>query len=106
MRPNPSIPIAALACASMTGACASASPPAAAPPRLTLPSAATEPCRLPTLPPEPTRADLEIGYLTRGEALVACELARRLATETFTTQQALEARWREAVAPRRRWWPW
>lgn len=103
MRTNPLSLAAPLACASMIGACASSSPPAATPPRLALPPAAAEPCRLPVLPPEPTRADLETAYLERGEQLVACELARRLAVETFAAQQALDARWREAIRPRP-WW--
>jgi len=43
---------------------------------------ALEPCRLPVLPDGPiTWADLERVYLERGEALVECDQARRLALE-------------------------
>lgn len=94
-----------LACASMISACAGSSPPVATPPRLTLPPAAIEPCRLPVLPSAPTRADLDAAYLERGERLVACELARRLAVETFEAQQTLDARWRDSLRPRRWWRP-
>ncbi|MDP1616770.1 hypothetical protein [Phenylobacterium sp.] len=36
-------------------------------------------------------ADLEIGYVTRGAQLVACDAARRLAIETHQAQAALGA---------------
>jgi len=41
------------------------------------------------LPPQPTLSDLEIGYVTRGAQIVACDAARRLAVETYEAQQAL-----------------
>ncbi|MDP1642065.1 MAG: hypothetical protein Q8L59_07755 [Phenylobacterium sp.] len=38
---------------------------------------------------EPTLADLEIGYVTRGAQIVACDAARRLAVETYEAQRSL-----------------
>ena len=43
---------------------------------------ALEPCRLPVLPDGPIIwSDLERVYLERGEAIVECDLKRRLAVE-------------------------
>jgi hypothetical protein len=39
------------------------------------------------LPPQPTIADLEIGYIRRGADLAACDLARQLAVDTLLDQQ-------------------
>ena len=58
-----------------------------------LPEAATQPCRFPTLPQPATTADLELGYVARGSALLECDLARQLAVDTLSD---LEGR---AVAP-------
>lgn len=58
-------------------------------PRLSLPTAATAPCRLPILPDAPTQADLERVYVERGAALIACDGARRLAVAAFEAQNAL-----------------
>ncbi|MDO8408877.1 MAG: hypothetical protein Q7S93_02280 [Phenylobacterium sp.] len=52
---------------------------------------ALRPCKLHVLPPAPTLADLEIGYVMRGADLVACDAARRLAVGTHQAQQALGA---------------
>jgi hypothetical protein len=53
-----------------------------APPRIEPPEQATEPCRLPILPDGPISwSDLERVYLERGEAIVACDQARRLALD-------------------------
>lgn len=89
--------IAPLACATMTANCAASHPPPVLPPRLTLPSAAMIPCRLETLPADPTLADLETAYLARGAALLACDGARRLAVETLTAERALQDQWREST---------
>jgi len=56
---------------------------------LSLAPEALRPCALHVLPSAPTLADLEIGYVTRGAQLVACDAARRLAVETHQAQQAL-----------------
>lgn len=77
-----------------------------APPRLTIPTAATTPCRLDRLPPVPTMADLEAVYIARGAALVACDGARDLAVQTLLAERALEDRWREETEPKRGWWPY
>jgi len=45
---------------------------------------ALEPCRLPVLPDGPVVwSDLERVYLERGEAIVECDLKRRLAVENW-----------------------
>lgn len=58
-------------------------------PRIEMPEAAKRPCHLRRLPPSPTTADLEVGFAMRGADLAACELARKLAVETFEAQSAL-----------------
>lgn len=87
--------IALLGCAIMTANCAASRPPSAMPPpRLILPNEASRPCRLAVLPEQPTRADLDAAYVTRGAQLVACDVARRLAVETLLAERALQDRWR------------
>lgn len=78
-----------IVCATTTAACA-VSPPtsSAAPPRLTLPLTARRPCELHRLPPAPTLGDLEIGYMTRGAQIAACDAARRLAVQTLEAERA------------------
>ena len=75
----------------MTASCAG-SPPIStvAPPRLTLPPAAIRRCALATLPPEPTMADLEIGYAARGAQIAACDAARQLAVDTLLAERLLQ----------------
>lgn len=48
-----------------------------------VPEAAARPCRLPILPPQPTLADLELGYVERGAAILECDLSRQLAVDTL-----------------------
>lgn len=55
-----------------------------------MPAEATKPCALYRLPDTPTQADLEIGYATRGAQIVACDLARSLAVQTFIAEHAME----------------
>jgi len=74
-----------------------------APPRLTLPEAATRPCGLAILQAEPTIGDLEAGYVTRGAQLVACDGARRLAVETLIAERAMQDA-QPAPAARKRLW--
>lgn len=81
---------AAIACASMTAACANRPPALPAAPRLEMPAQALRVCDLHRLPDAPTLADLEIGYAIRGAQLVACDAARRLAVETHAAEHALE----------------
>lgn len=81
---------APLACALLTASCASRPPISA--PQIQMPAEASNPCELYLLPPVPTRADLEIGYTTRGAQILACEAARRLAVETHAAEHALESR--------------
>ncbi|MBN8552181.1 MAG: hypothetical protein J0L52_04725 [Caulobacterales bacterium] len=70
---------ALIACATLIGGCAGFRP-TSAPPLISPPPLALEPCRLPILPDDiVTWADLERVYLERGEALIACDQARRLA---------------------------
>lgn len=93
--PRPlSTPIALIVCTALTGACA-ASPPIsrAAPPRLALPAEAVRPCVLAALPAQPTLADLEVAYASRGSALVACDAARRLAVDTLMAERSAVDAW-------------
>lgn len=73
----------------LTAGCAKPPPISQAVPRLVLAAEAKAPCALHTLPLEPTLADLEIGYVTRGAQIVACDAARRLAVETYEAQRSL-----------------
>lgn len=97
---HPWIRIAPLALSAMIASCAASHPPSATPPRLTLPAAATTPCRLDRLPEAPTQADLEAAYLARGAALVACDAARGLAVDTLRAERALQDRWRASTRSR------
>lgn len=54
------------------------------------------------LPQTPTEGDLEVAYVARGAALVACDTARELAVETLEAERALQDRWRKTSLPRRR----
>ena len=81
---SPFRPIALIACVTMTASCAGSPPNSpVAPPRLTLPALASRPCDLYRLPDDPTLADLEAGYMTRGRQIADCDLARRIAVETL-----------------------
>jgi hypothetical protein len=46
------------------------------------------------LPDDATLSDLEIGYVTRGAQIVACDAARRLAVETLQAERAAQERGR------------
>lgn len=73
-----------------------------------MPAEAAQACELYVVPPDPTVADLEVGYQTRGVQLMACEARRSVAVEVHAREHALEAEWarlREARG-RRWWWPW
>ena len=106
MTPQPRwIRLAPIALSATIASCAASPPTSAPPPRLTLPLAATRPCVLDRLPDAPTQGDLEVAYVARGAALATCEAARELAVETLLAERALQDRWGEANAPRRRW-PW
>lgn len=99
-------PLAPLVCASMIAGCAISPPLSAPPPRLTLPEAATTPCRLDRLdrlPEAATQADLEASYVSRGGSLVLCDAARSLAIDTLLAERALRDR---GIEPPRRRWPW
>ena len=88
MRMTRLIPPALIACALLTSACASFRP-TSAPPRIAPPPLALEPCRLPTLPEGlVTWVDLERAYLERGEALIKCDQARRLAWGAMLTPES------------------
>ncbi|HYC96648.1 hypothetical protein [Brevundimonas sp.] len=100
------IRLAPIALSATIASCAASLPPSAVPPRLVLPQAAVRPCVLDRLPEAPTQSDLEVAYVARGAALVACETARELAVETLLAERALQDRWRDMETPRRRIWPW
>jgi hypothetical protein len=55
-----------------------------------MPAEAMKSCSLYLLPQNPTQSDLEIGYVSRGAALVACDAARVLAVQTHASEHALE----------------
>jgi len=90
----------------MIASCAASPPPSVAPPRLALPEAAIRPCVLERLPETPTEGDLEVAYVARGAALVACESAREMAVGTLRAERDLQDRWRQAQSRRRRSWLW
>ena len=99
MRHYPWILRGLIACGLMIASCAPmAKPLPVAPPLLTLPVQAQTPCDLPQLPVAASLADLEVGYVERGEALVACDLARQLAVETLVHERALIAAWQARLA--------
>ncbi len=81
-----------IVCALTMTSCAASRPTSGvAPPRLTLPAQAVRPCELHRMPADATLADLEIGYVTRGAQIVACDTARRLAVETLRAERAAQA---------------
>lgn len=55
-----------------------------------MPAEAAQACSLYVLPATPSLADLEIGYMTRGAEIVACDAARDLAVQTHIAEHALE----------------
>ena len=103
MRPILSRPIAPLAFAIKTAACAT-SPRPAAPPRLALPDAVTRPCTLAVLPDHPTAADLDAAYMQRGAQVVSCDAARALAFETLTAERRLVDEWLKLKDQKRQRW--
>lgn len=104
MRPNLYRASALLAFAIMTASCVS-SPRPVAPPRLTLPDAAAQPCPLAILPPNPTQGDLDAAYATRGAQIVNCDGARQLAVDTQAAEHQLIDEWLKLEQRRRAaWW--
>ena len=101
-----SIRLAPIALSATMASCAASLPPSVVPPRLNLPRAAATPCVLDRLPDAPTQGDLEVAYVARGAALLACETARELAVETLLAERVLQDRWRAAQTPHRQLWPW
>lgn len=99
------IRLAPIAFSATIASCAASPPPSAPPPRLVLPQATIRPCVLDRLPESPTQGDLEVAYVSRGAALLACEAARELAVATLLAERDMQDRWREATVSRRRW-PW
>lgn len=70
-------------------------------PRLTLPTVATQPCTLATLPENPTQGDLEAVYALRGQGILLCDAARQLAVDTLLAERELIDR---ANTPPKRFW--
>ncbi|WP_426041351.1 hypothetical protein [Brevundimonas sp. TWP2-3-4b1] len=82
------LPIALIACTTMTASCAGSRPiSSVAPPRLSLPAMASRPCELHRLPAAPTLGDLEVGYMIRGRQIADCDVARRLAVDTLLSER-------------------
>ncbi len=96
---RPFLLIALFACAFMTTSCAAQRLSLPAAPQLQMPAEAASPCAIHRLPAQPTQADLEIGYATRGAQIVACNAARQLAVDTHRAEHALEADTRRAKTP-------
>ena len=105
-----SLTIASLACVSMTTGCANSarnSAPVAASPRVPPRPEALVSCALYVLAKDrvPTRADLEIGYATRGLQVLECDGKRLLSNATLTEQHAALDKWEQDRADRRcPWW--
>ncbi|QYF87522.1 hypothetical protein [Brevundimonas sp. PAMC22021] len=58
------------------------------------------------VPDAATLADLETAYVQRGEQLVRCDGARRLAVETLLAERSMMDAWSaETNKPSRRWRP-
>ena len=93
-----------LATTTMTASCVSSPPPPVRPPRLALPDAAAQPCALAVLPPNPTQADLDAAYATRGAQIVNCNGARQLAVDTQQAEHQLIDEWLKLEERRRRGW--
>jgi len=55
-----------------------------------MPAEARRACELHRLPEQPTQADLEVGYATRGAQILACDAARRMAVETHEAEHGLQ----------------
>ncbi|WP_162997934.1 hypothetical protein [Brevundimonas lutea] len=51
------------------------------------------PCSLPRLAADASQEDLDRLYAERGAALVACDVARRLAVETLEVERGLVDDW-------------
>jgi len=86
--------------------CATSPAQPVAPPRLQMPSAASEPCSLRRLPDQPTVADLEITLAARGAALVDCDGRRRLAVETAQAEHVMQEEWLARAPPSRSVFGW
>lgn len=93
-----------IACATMIAGCATSPPEPVRPPRLTIPEAAKRSCALSVLPYNPTQADLDAGYMTRGAQIVTCDGARALAIESIEAERRLIDEWLKIEARRRQGW--
>jgi hypothetical protein len=71
-----------------------------------MPKEALRPCALQRVPDHPTIGDLEGAYEARGAALVACNVARRLAVDTYFAQQKLIEGQQKDRKSRVRWAFW
>ena len=92
--------IALVVCSIMIANCAGSLRTSSDAPQIEMPAAALRPCTLHRIPDDPTLSDLEIGYAARGEDLIACDAARRLATSTHKAEHELETRQRGLDAGR------
>jgi hypothetical protein len=106
---RPLVTIALAACATAMCSCAHFVPSSpAAPPRLETPRQAAAPCHLFTLKQAPqalAEADVEIGYVTRGAQLVACDAARQLEVDTHEAEHRLiDQQIAERDARLKPWW--
>jgi uncharacterized lipoprotein YajG len=84
------IPVELIGCAMLISGCATPTQVSRPAPQIEMPREASQACDLYLLPPSPSLADLEIGYVTRGAQIVACDAARELAVQTHAAEHALE----------------
>ena len=119
MRARLFLPIALVACSTMTAGCVLPIPglalrgvspnrvlaDQAPPPRIEPAPQATESCPLYTLPTlRPTLADLELGYIRRGYQVAHCDGMRDLALQALAEEHRLEDQQQALRAKRARPW--
>ena len=99
MPKHPWLLIVLTVCALMISSCATRPVPLpVAPPQLAIPPEVTQPCDLPQLGKGAVLADLEVAYVERGRALVACDLARQSGYDTLVHERRLIALWQAKLA--------
>lgn len=100
------LPLLLIAFAVTISGCATGaqrSAPISDPPQLEISPEGARPCSLYQLPNDrvPTRADLEIGYATRGANILECDGRRQLNADTLKREHEAEAEWKKKREDRR-----
>lgn len=74
-------------------------------PQVSIDASAEERCPLYRLPANPTQAELETGYTTRGTQILTCDGRRQLAADTLEAEHRLQAQFTALQAKRAQpWW--